>query len=141
MFFYSPVIFFRFYNKLTFTLFNLQKQYLDKFLTNTTFLNKYLYLNDVLWQEGFLIDFVQKKTTDKFIRKFLIHSMYLFNERLLFDKIIRVFSVTIQDVTVHVTQFDTNSVANVLFILLMLIAGLISLGGGLIILSSVWTTC
>lgn len=141
MFFYSPVIFFRFYNKLTFTLFNLQKQYLDKFLTNTTFLNKYLYLNDVLWQEGFLIDFVQKKTTDKFIRKFLIHSMYLFNERLLFDKIIRVFSVTIQDVTAHATQFDTNSVASVLFILLILIAGLISLGGMLIILSSVWTIC
>lgn len=134
--FYSPVVVFcKFYNKLTVIVISLREQSFNKFLTNTTFLNKYFYLNDALWQEGFLIDFAQKKTIDKFIRKFLIHSMYLFNERLLFDKIIHIFSSLIRDVTAYITLFDTTNVANLLLILSALVSGLISGAVGFVILS------
>lgn len=41
-----------------------------------------------MWQDGFLIDFLQKFFVDKWIRKFLIFSSYLFSERTLFKFIV-----------------------------------------------------
>jgi len=38
-----------------------------------------------------LIDFLQKKIADNWTKKFLIYSSYLFNEKLLFDKVIRFY--------------------------------------------------
>lgn len=127
MFLYSTVfVIFRIYNKLVSLFLNTQYLYLNKFLTNTTFLKKYLYLNDITWQEGFLIDFVQKKSVDKFMRKFLIYSMYLFNERMLFDKIIRIYSDVILFISANKMISDFNNVASVLLVLLSTIGLLIS---------------
>jgi len=92
------------------------------FLNNTNFVNKYYYLNDLLWQEGFLIDFVQKKTTDKLIRKFLILSAYLFSERLIFDKLIRIYSDVIMLLSTYKSIYEFNNVANVIFTLVFMIA-------------------
>jgi len=115
----------KFYNKSVSAVFNLQILYKSKFLVNTLFLNKYYYLNDILWQEGFLIDFAQKKTADKFVRKFLILSAYLFSERLLFDKLIRIYSDVILFISGHKTIYDFSSIANMLLFLVVLIAGLV----------------
>jgi hypothetical protein len=35
--------------------------------------------------EGLLLDFLQKNVLDKWVRRFLINSSYLFNERVIFD--------------------------------------------------------
>lgn len=101
---------------------NLINLYQKQFLFNTMFLTKYYYLNDLLWQEGFLIDFVQKKTADKFIRKFLILSAYLFSERVIFDKLIRIYSDLIVLFANSKSIYDFNSVANMLTMLTVFIA-------------------
>ena len=113
---------FKLYNTLINTMLHIQVLYKYKVLVNTIFLNKYYYLNDILWQEGFLIDFVQKKTTDKFVRKFLIISTYLFSERLVFDKVIRIYSDIVLFVTSRQALYDFNNVANMLLFLLTLIS-------------------
>lgn len=73
-----------------------------------------------------MIDFVQKKSVDKFMRKFLIYSMYLFNERMLFDKIIRIYSDVILFISANKMISDFNNVASVLLVLLSTIGLLIS---------------
>jgi hypothetical protein len=72
-----------------FTMFN----YINKniFITQTQFLLSYFKLNELLWQEGLLLDFLQKKIVDNWMRKFLIFSSFLFNEKLIFDSIIKFF--------------------------------------------------
>ena len=112
----------KFYNKSISTILHIQVLYKAKVLVNTTFLNKYYYLNDILWQEGFLIDFAQKKTADKFVRKFLIISAYLFSERLVFDKVIRIYSDIVLFVSGNKTIYDFNNIANMLLFLLALIS-------------------
>lgn len=61
-------------------------------LTRISLLPNYYRLNDLLWQDGLLIDFVQKKITDKWIRKFLIVSSYLFSERVLFTFAVKFYT-------------------------------------------------
>ena len=112
----------KFYNKSIGAILHIQVLYKAKILVNTTFLNKYYYLNDILWQEGFLIDFAQKKTADKFVRKFLIISAYLFSERLVFDKVIRIYSDIVLFVSGNKTIYDFNNIANMLLFLLALIS-------------------
>lgn len=93
---------------------NIFKAAISAFLYKTLFLYRYYVLNDLIWQEAFLIDFVQKKTTNKWIQKFLIISSYLFNERLLFDYIIR-FSLDFFLWPAHkLSMFDVSSTSNLL---------------------------
>ena len=70
---------------------NLINTVLTNFLESFIFLRNYYILNDLIWQDGFLIDFLQKKVVDKWMRKFLIYSAYLFNERLVFDYVVRFY--------------------------------------------------
>jgi small-conductance mechanosensitive channel len=44
-----------------------------------------------MWQDGLLIDFLQKKILDKWIRRFLVYSSYLFSERVLFEFVVRFY--------------------------------------------------
>ena len=55
------------------------------------FLKKFYLLQDILCQEGFLFDFLQKTFADVFIKKWLILSTYLFNERFLTDWLLKAF--------------------------------------------------
>lgn len=90
-----------------------------------TFVPRYHQLNDLLWQEGYLIDFAQKKSADKTIRKFLILSAYLFNERSLFDKLIRIYSDIIVLITSKKAIYGFNNVANALTWLVFIISILV----------------
>lgn len=56
-----------------------------------SFLPNYYRLNDLMWQDGLLIDFLQKKVADKWIRRFLVYSSYLFSERVLFKFVVRFY--------------------------------------------------
>ena len=47
--------------------------------------------NETMWQDGFLLDFLQKKTADAWVRRFVIYTGFLFSERLVFDSVVRLY--------------------------------------------------
>ena len=104
------------YNRFTFNCRCAHQNLTNNFLVKTFFITKYYSLNELIWQEGLLIDFLQKKSIDLWIKKFLIYSSYLFNERFVFDKIVKfflnLFVVPFQKMFI----FEYTNVANVLFI-------------------------
>lgn len=91
-------------------------------LNATLFLNMYYRLNNLLWQEGLLLDFVQKKTVDKLVRKFLILSAYLFSERLVFDRVVKFYSDFILWFSTQQSIYEFTSVAGMILVLLFTIS-------------------
>lgn len=89
------------------------------FFRSTFFLKQYYYKNTQIWQEGLLIDFLQKKIIDKWVKKFLISSGYLFNERALFDYVIRFYI----DFVIWPGQksmiFELKSIGSVIFFIVL----------------------
>ena len=119
---YPMSIFFWFYN-YNFFIFNLYFFFINlinRFLIKTYFLINFYFLNELIWQEGFLIDFIQKKITDNWIKKFLIYSAYLFNERLVFDKIIKFYLNLIIWPLHKLFIFEINNVSKLLFTTVLL---------------------
>ena len=94
---------------------------LTNFIESFIFLRNYYILNDLIWQDGFLIDFLQKKVVDKWMRKFLIYSAYLFNERLVFDYVVRFYIDLIVWPTYRINIYEFNNVASTLLITLFLL--------------------
>ncbi len=107
---------FSFYNTFVYNFKTLSVFYKNIFLNKIYFLSNYYILNELIWQEGFLIDFLQKKVADNWIKKFLIFSSYLFNERLVFDKIIRFYLDLIIWPMHKLFIFDVNNISSTLFI-------------------------
>ncbi len=105
-----------FLQKILFTVNIFVKNVLRSFLAQFLFLPKFYQTSDLLWQEGLLIDFLQKKLTDNWTKKFLIRTAYLFNERLVFEKITNFF-LNLLIWPLHARSFfDTRAVANMLWI-------------------------
>ena len=105
-----------FYNVFVYNFSKLINIYLSNFLNKVYFFSNYYILNELIWQEGFLIDFLQKKVADNWVKKFLIFSSYLFNERLIFDKIIRFYLDLLIWPMHKLFIFDVNNVSSILFI-------------------------
>lgn len=114
--FFLPVKIFFLYNSFFFNLKKLKFTLLNNFLFKAYFISNYYLLNEIIWQEGLLIDFLQKKVADNWIKKFLIFSAYLFNERLVFDKVIRFYLDLIIWPMHKLFIFEFNNVSNTLFI-------------------------
>jgi hypothetical protein len=93
----------------------------DRFLTQVFFVRDYYLLNELMWQDGFLIDFLQKKVVDKWVRKFLIYSAYLFNERLVFDKVVKFYIDMVFWPTQQRSIFEFSNVSSTLFITLFIL--------------------
>ena len=77
-----------------FNLFTVKKLVLfvqNLFIASTRFLPSYYLRNELLWVDGFLLDFLQKKSIDIWIRKFVIYSGFIFSERLVFDYVIKLY--------------------------------------------------
>ena len=95
---------------------------LSRVLDQLFFLNRYYRINDLIWQDGFLIDFLQKKVIDKWTRSFVIYSGYIFSERLLFDIVVRFYIDFVVWPGHSVSIYEFNSVAptlvNTLFLLI-----------------------
>lgn len=106
---------FLYYNKIQYNLTKIKSLFLSLFLNKSYFITNYYQLNELIWQEGLLIDFLQKKVADNWIKKFLIYSSYLFNEKLLFDKVIRFFLNLIIWPAHKLSIFDFNNTSNILF--------------------------
>ena len=54
-------------------------------------LNLYYLRTEHLWLDGFLFDFLQKKTADIWVRKFVIYTGFIFSERLVFDSVVKLY--------------------------------------------------
>ena len=81
---YKFNFFLNFFNKFFLSFQNL---FLSKFL----FLNLYYIRSENLWNDGYLFDFLQKKTFDSWIRQFVIYTGFLFSERFIFDIVTRLY--------------------------------------------------
>ena len=60
-------------------------------LQSITFLPSYYRMNEKVWLEGLLVDWLQKSIFDKWVKRFLVHSCYLVNERVIFDIVVRFY--------------------------------------------------
>ena len=94
-------------------------------IMSTSSFKRYYYLNDILWQEGFFFDFVQKKTIDNLVRKLFIFTAYLFGERVLFDKLVKVYSDLVLFLSSSKSIYEYNNVANMLMVLVFTLTLLI----------------
>jgi hypothetical protein len=101
----------------------------ERFTDNFIFLNQYYKLNDLIWQDGFLIDFLQKKVVDRWVRTFVIYSGYLFNERFVFDKVVRFYIDFIIWPGYKFSIYESTSIANTLTLTLFLLIILVLLLG------------
>lgn len=109
------------YNRLQLTKITVINDILNNFIESFLFLRNYYILNDLVWQDGFLIDFLQKKVVDKWMRKFLIFSAYLFNERLVFDYVVRFYIDLIVWPSYRINIYEFNNVSSTLLITLFLL--------------------
>ena len=110
----------RLYNQLQFIKKSIINEMIYSFIAKTIFIRDYYILNDLIWQDGFLIDFLQKKVVDKWIRKFVIFSGYLYNERLVFDFVVKFYLELIIWAGHYYSLFEFNNVASTLLITLFL---------------------
>ena len=104
---------------------HLTKQYWCKTIDSTTFLSTYYVRNELLWVDGFLFDFLQKKTADLWIRKFVIYTGFLFSERLVFENVVRIYLDNLVWPSNNYSLFEASNVSellsNVLFLYFMFI--------------------
>jgi len=92
---------------------------LQKFiLKNSTFLPKYYNRNELLWVDGFIIDFLQKKSIDIFLRKFVIYTGFIFSERLVFDYVVRFYLDNLVWPLHYISILEFNNVREILSIII-----------------------
>jgi hypothetical protein len=97
---------------LPITRFKLTTRYtLTSAVQNISYLPSYYRINDLMWQDGLLIDFLQKKVADKWIRRFLVCSSYLFSERVVFKFVVRFYIDYVVWPAVHFSIFEYSNVA------------------------------
>ena len=84
---------------------------LTQALTLISALPTYYRINDLIWQDGMLVDFLQKKIADKWIRRFLVCSSYLFSERVLFEIVVRFYIDLVVWPTTKSSAFDFANVS------------------------------
>jgi hypothetical protein len=94
--------------------------FVDRFLSDVVFLKRYYRLNDLIWQDGMLIDFLQKKVADRWVRTFVIYSGYLFNERFVFDFVVRFYIDYVIWPTYRTSIYEFNNVSSTLSFTLFL---------------------
>jgi hypothetical protein len=86
-------------------------------LKSFVFLPKYYTRNELLWVDGFIIDFLQKKSVDIFLRRFVIYTGFIFSERLVFDYVVRLYLDNIVWPLHYVSVLEFNNVREILSIL------------------------
>lgn len=90
-------------------------------LDMTFFIKRYYYLNNLIWQDGYLIDFIQKKVLDRWTRTFIIYSGYLFSERYLFDSVTRIYIEFIMWPTYTLSIYEFQSAWSTIVLTLVLL--------------------
>lgn len=102
----------------------------DSFLKKSSFVKTYYIRSENIWNDGFLFDFLQKKTADAWVRRFVIYTGFLFSERLVFDYIVRIYLDNLIWPLHEYSIFETLNVSemllNVLFFYLSLLLTILS---------------
>ena len=99
---------------------------LSSLVNSLKFLPSYYRTTRNAWLEGLYIDLLQKITFDKWLNRFLINSSYLFNERQVFDIIVRFYIDYIIFYLNSKTIWTFKSVSTVLSTLTLLVITLLS---------------
>lgn len=102
----------------------------NNFLQKSVFIKVYYTRNENIWNDGFLFDFLQKKSVDSWIRRFVIYTGFLFSERLVFDYIVRIYLDNLIWPLHRYSTLEASSISemlvNILYIYLYLILILLS---------------
>jgi hypothetical protein len=106
----------QFYNYFSFQISFLINTTLNNFLIRFYFLSNYYILNELIWQEGLMLDFLQKKIIDNWLKKFVIYSANLFSERVIFEKIIKFYLDLLIWPMHKLFIFEFNNVGGLLFV-------------------------
>ena len=93
----------------------------DRFISQSTFITTYYSRNENIWGDGFLFDFLQKKTADAWVRRFVINTGFLFSERLVFDSVVRIYLDNLIWPGHSYSTFEANNVSEMLSIVIFLI--------------------
>jgi hypothetical protein len=96
----------------------------DKLLAKSLFLTTFYTRNENLWQDGFLFDFLQKKTADAWVRRFVIYTGFLFSERLVFDSVVRIYLDNLIWPGHNKSIFETSNVSEMLTSIIFLLVTL-----------------
>jgi hypothetical protein len=99
-----------------------EKETLTSASTNTRFLTSYYSTNEKIWLEGLLIDWLQKSLFDKWLNRFLIHSSYLFSERVVFDFTVRFYLDYVIWLFSSKTIFTFQSISNILLTIVLFVS-------------------
>lgn len=90
------------------------------FLSKINFLPKYYLRSENIWNDGFLFDFLQKKTVDAWIRQYVIYTGFLFSERLIFEIIVRLYNDLLVWPLHNNMLFEAQNTSSMLSILIFL---------------------
>jgi len=93
----------------------------DKFISKSLFLTTFYTRSENMWQDGFLFDFLQKKTADAWVCRFVIYTGFLFSERLVFDSVVRVYLDNLIWPGHDKSIFETSNVSEMLTSLIFLL--------------------
>jgi len=83
-------------------------------LSQTNFIEKYYIRSEYTWQDGFLFDFLQKKTADLWVRQFVIYTGFIFSERFMFENVVRLYLDYLIWPGHNFSIFETTNVADML---------------------------
>lgn len=90
-------------------------------LSRLNFVPTYYLRSELIWQDGFLFDFLQKKTTDIWVRKLVIYTGFLFSERLVFEAVIRLYIDNLIWFSHNKFTFESTNVSDMLNTLIFII--------------------
>jgi len=102
------------FNQIFIKVFSLIKLLVDFFFSKLFFLIKYFIRNEYIWQDGFIFDFLQKKTIDLWIRQFIIFTGFLFSERFIFENIVRLYIAYFLLPNNYYSNFEINNISEML---------------------------
>jgi len=94
------------------------------FLSQMNFIEKYYIRSEYIWQDGFLFDFLQKKTADLWVRQFVIYTGFIFSERFMFENVVRLYLDYLIWPSHNFSIFETNNVSDMLNIIIYTYASL-----------------
>lgn len=91
-----------------------------RLINRTSFLHTYYKRSELVWLDGFLFDFLQKKSLDVWLRKFVVNTGYIFSERMVFDQVVRLYLDNLIWPLHYVGSLETDNVSEMLSITIFL---------------------
>lgn len=90
----------------------------ENILTKIVFIPEYYVRNENIWGDGFLFDFLQKKTIDAWLRQYVIFTGFLFSERIVFEAVVWVYKDIIINPMHNISVFESNNASGMIGIVL-----------------------